>query len=411
MAPLDVRDFGARGDGLTDDTEAFNRAVVAASGGEGTVRVPRGVYLIDPVKSIQMLSKTSLSLAPAARLRALPVSSGTSAVIRMDGVTEVRIAGGTIEGERNQHRGNLGEWRMGIFLRGSTDVEISATEVLDCWGDGIYIGDFRGQPSKRITVRDCIFRRNRRQGMSITACEIALVESCQFLDTQGASPQAGVDVEPNAKKSVSQVVFRNCQARGNHGFGIVLSGNRSKSVSKIYLEGCTCTQNGLAGIAVLDSVDCRIEGSRSEANGRQGIMVAGSERSSIRNNAIRSNGVRKSGTWDNLILQSGTSDAEVVDNSFVDEGPSQGTPRFDIRVEKGCVANRLDGNTLRPKAGSRTKPSGGISDLGTGTILDKGSNLLTSPPFTVPDVRGDDIFRDTRIGLRSPRTINRQSEG
>src|SRR5207245_11085770 len=42
---LSVRDFGAKGDGSTDDTAAFHRALDAATkAGGGTVHAPRGNY-------------------------------------------------------------------------------------------------------------------------------------------------------------------------------------------------------------------------------------------------------------------------------------------------------------------------------------------------------------------------------
>ena len=41
---VNVKDFGAVGDGVTDDTAAFNAAIATASG--GTVYVPRGTYLL-----------------------------------------------------------------------------------------------------------------------------------------------------------------------------------------------------------------------------------------------------------------------------------------------------------------------------------------------------------------------------
>ncbi len=43
---VSVRWFGAKGDGITDDTEAFRKAIAAAGEG-GTVFVPPGVYKID----------------------------------------------------------------------------------------------------------------------------------------------------------------------------------------------------------------------------------------------------------------------------------------------------------------------------------------------------------------------------
>lgn len=47
----DVTDFGARGDGQSDDTEAIRRAVEAAAGGHGgTVYFPPGVFLCGRVE-------------------------------------------------------------------------------------------------------------------------------------------------------------------------------------------------------------------------------------------------------------------------------------------------------------------------------------------------------------------------
>ena len=63
---FDVRRFGARGDGRTLDTAAFNAAITAAAGG-GTVIVPPGRYLCF---SIRLKSKVTLQLAQGAIIEA-----------------------------------------------------------------------------------------------------------------------------------------------------------------------------------------------------------------------------------------------------------------------------------------------------------------------------------------------------
>jgi polygalacturonase/lysophospholipase L1-like esterase len=65
---LDVRAFGATGDGRTLDTEAINRAIIAAHvAGGGIVHFPAGIYLS---VSIRLLSHVTLSLGPGAIIEA-----------------------------------------------------------------------------------------------------------------------------------------------------------------------------------------------------------------------------------------------------------------------------------------------------------------------------------------------------
>jgi hypothetical protein len=46
---VNVKDFGAKGDGMTDDTQAIQLAINSLSGG-GIVRVPAGTYLLNSHK-------------------------------------------------------------------------------------------------------------------------------------------------------------------------------------------------------------------------------------------------------------------------------------------------------------------------------------------------------------------------
>lgn len=59
---LNVCDFGAKGDGKTDDTEAIQKALTAAGETQGTVFVPNGVFLCGELK---MPAGTGISGLPA----------------------------------------------------------------------------------------------------------------------------------------------------------------------------------------------------------------------------------------------------------------------------------------------------------------------------------------------------------
>ena len=68
--PLNVRDFGAKGDGLVKDTAAIQKALDAcAAAGGGTVLVPEGLYLTGSLTlgantTLQLSSHTSLIGSP-----------------------------------------------------------------------------------------------------------------------------------------------------------------------------------------------------------------------------------------------------------------------------------------------------------------------------------------------------------
>jgi len=76
-AVLDVKAYGARGDGITVDTPPINQAIAAANArGGGTVRFPPGIYAC---YSIHLQSKVILYLEPGATILAasVPVEGAT----------------------------------------------------------------------------------------------------------------------------------------------------------------------------------------------------------------------------------------------------------------------------------------------------------------------------------------------
>src|SRR5690242_5448710 len=69
-AQLDVRDFGAHGDGIAKDTAAIQRAIdTAEQRGGGTVLIPAGKYLSG---TIHLKSNVTLNLDNGAAILASP---------------------------------------------------------------------------------------------------------------------------------------------------------------------------------------------------------------------------------------------------------------------------------------------------------------------------------------------------
>src|SRR5512145_215690 len=170
---LDVREFGARGDGKTLDTAAINRAIdAAADKGGGTVILPAGTYLSF---SIHLRSHVSLYLGPGATLLAAePGARGhydhpepnewnqhqdfghshwQNSLIWGIGLEDVSILGpGRIDGSALTRRGPGAPWKkkkgdrplsMGPEPDSATDPEATERHFMD------------GQGNKAIALKLC----------------------------------------------------------------------------------------------------------------------------------------------------------------------------------------------------------------------------------------------------------------
>jgi polygalacturonase len=97
---FDVGTYGAVGDGKTDNTQALQSALNAATAaGGGVVTVPAGTFLSGP---IVVGSGTRLNLAAGAVLEMLPMGTypGTTAFITANNAHDIALTGsGTIEGQ------------------------------------------------------------------------------------------------------------------------------------------------------------------------------------------------------------------------------------------------------------------------------------------------------------------------
>ena len=141
------------------------------------------------------------------------------------------------------------EHRMGITLRSCEDVLIEGVASNESGGDGLYIAN-RGrnsEPCRNVTVRNCVFDRNCRQGVSVISVDGLLMENVVMSNTRGRPPQGGIDFEPNANKEMlSRIVMRNCRAEGNAGGGFGFSPNfldsHSRKVTALF-ENCVSIGN------------------------------------------------------------------------------------------------------------------------------------------------------------------------
>lgn len=236
-ATRNVRDYGAVGNGSHDDTAAFQRAIDSLPSEGGTVKVPAGTYLIDPVKRVSLRSRMHLRLANGAVLKTKANAAERSYVLMLNNISDVEISGGEILGDRDRHKSSAGEWGHGIMIRGCSRVTIRDILVRKCWGDGISIAATTktaknpGVGSTDIAVANVASVHNRRAGMSIGRATNVRVYDSTFSNTSGATPGCGINIETdNQNHGASEIHIENCTLRFNQGNGIQVY-KRSKMVT------------------------------------------------------------------------------------------------------------------------------------------------------------------------------------
>ena len=320
---VNVRDgrMGAQGDGITDDTQAIQRAVDVVAGTGGTVSVPKGIYLVNALVSVRLKSDMTLALAPGAVLKAIPNGSAHSAILLISKAERVTITGGTLLGERAGHTGQGGEWGHGLSLAQARQVVVAGVTARECWGDGFYVSS-----SHEVTFCGVIADHNRRQGMSITSGRGIVVRDSTFRNTAGTLPEDGLDIEPNEGDTVDNVLIKGCTFVDNAGFGLEIGVPHAHTgrawISRVVVDGNTSTGNGAHTLST---------------SPRAGIEVANCAGVRITNNRVAKNGL-------GILLRSGADHCTVTGNSVAGNAG-------DGIVQYLCKGNTISGNTVKGNQG------------------------------------------------------------
>jgi len=147
---FNVLDYGAKGDGVTDDTDAIQRAVDAAALGGGTVDFPAGTFLIS--SPVQLKSAVNLRGVTNLSILTMPAQSSQTFMLEGWGLSDVTISGLTFRG------GGYAENASGIYMVGAQNCQASKLRFEALWyGMKLGSGDIgRGWVITDIVARDCL---------------------------------------------------------------------------------------------------------------------------------------------------------------------------------------------------------------------------------------------------------------
>lgn len=309
--------FGAKGDGVTDDTNAIQAAIDT---GKNVVFKSGMTYLVSRSTSNAILripTNTIIDLNNATIK--LMANNSVAYQILLCTTDNIVIKNGTIIGDKLVHTGQDGEQGHCVWICGK-NIRLENLTLTGGWGDGIYIGKSEDKIAENITVINCKVNGNRRNGMSITACKSAYIYDCEFNDNAGTAPQSGFDIEPNENDKI-----------------------------EVYMDNIVCKNNGDAQFCLANrySDDCDVKIGKITTYGR-GAYIRSSKKSNFSIDTIHHYGSSQ-------MHITGNSDVDIRINDAYFYTVSQNTSilytdgienlRFNNLSVLGNSANKIINNT------------------------------------------------------------------
>lgn len=280
---VSVRDFGAVGDGVTDDTAAIQAAVNAA----GEIYFPPGTYRCNT----QIVLRAGISLVGAGvgvtKIEKITTewggvfyadSNSTTAQLADISIKSMTIFDNVVTLGFSEHQ-HL------VSFHGVDNLLIDNVEFYGFRGDGVYIGESDGAIRTRIntniTISNCVFdgvNKDNRNGISVITGERVAIVNNVFQNITRSNMPGAVDLEPNASTTS---VIADVTINSNRFFNI---GGNVGAVSMVIPSTVLKFQNITVSGNVFNtcvSMMVNIQHNRTTAE-RQNISINGNTASAVK---------------------------------------------------------------------------------------------------------------------------------
>ena len=201
----DVTAYGARGDGVTDDTAAFQAAA--------NTRKP----LLVPAPAVRYRLTSGVRIYNSVR------GDGSRPQIWMDGPsgqwgdsmlqivgyagTGLTISGLHLNGGWSGSTG--GEWSSGVHIAGSQNVTVEDNLIENLFGDGVYVGggNYSTSMSRNVTVRNNEINNPRRCNVAVIYVDGLTITGNTFRKSNTYVADIDIEPNPNGRDTTSNIVI------------------------------------------------------------------------------------------------------------------------------------------------------------------------------------------------------------
>ncbi len=258
VTAVSVADYGAVGDGVTDDSAALNSAFQAIrSGGDmyfesGKVyAISRGIE-IDGARNFNIYGRN-------ATLRVIDgyqPNGNFEHPLSIRNSTDFSVNDLVIDGNRDG-RQPAEDWKLDnikiLECKRFTFRNVTSNNALD---DGFYLDVLAGSHQDRTAANsegkfiNCSADNAYRNGMSIIVGRDIEIVGGSYTNANGIWPQSGIDIEPNEEDvspGAEDIIIRDATFTGNNGAGVMAT-NYWSGVERVAVENNYFSDNALAGV-------------------------------------------------------------------------------------------------------------------------------------------------------------------
>ncbi|MEH7011466.1 right-handed parallel beta-helix repeat-containing protein [Neobacillus niacini] len=350
----DVKEFGAYGDGVRDDTTAFQKAIndVAKKGG-GEVYVPKGTYILQPI-----FLKSKVNLVGENRDTVILKLSDQAPddytrVINLENVNNIKIQNITIDGNSQNHPNGI-EHMHNIFAWDSENILIDNNRLINAVGDGISISGST-ETSDYVIISNNILEDNRRSNIVLE--QVNHLQIFNNISTSNIGRPA-LHFEPWEEMSFyGAEIWNNTFASNNtEGYCVQLEGGQDEGNFFHDVDFYENIVNCPTGqFLVMETKGAKIHD--NILNVSSIFVWIKNEDLKIHNNKIHSqNGIVIEGTWGMLSKRSLISDNTIT------------TSEFGVHIRAGAQDTTITRNIFTGSGGTGVNLFASVTDV-TNTIV------------------------------------------
>jgi Pectate lyase superfamily protein len=360
---FNVFQYGATGNGVTDDTAAINNAIAACGAVNGILYFPTGAYLVSSTLTISAAMRIMGASQNGAVIFLKAGSNCNVFNVTSSNVTFERL---TINGNAsNQTSGNL----CGIsYATTLSNFLLKNVSVLTCYSTGVFM-----LSASNVLIDGCAFQNSLGQQFlyqytnGVASQNLAMVNSL-FDSTGAAQPFVTIFIEPsNTTGSISNVLISNNT--------ITFPQGTASETDGIVLNGST------GSVVISNNVISSPAGART--HGQNGIEIENVAGVTISGNSFFNmyNGIESQGT--------SNSGVTVIGNSFVGGAASVSSGAYAITLGM-CVGAAIIGNSVSNHASSINITSSSQCLIEGNTIMISTASSATGITVYQPSGTGED---------------------